>query len=338
MRLLIFRFSAMGDVALTVPALRAVLEPHADVTATLITRPFFAPFFNDIPRLTLHTPDLRRYGGVAGLRRLYRELQATGDYDAIIDLHDVLRTKVLRLFFRAAGVPVFVIDKGRKEKRALIKGRVTGPLKHTVERYLDVFRAAGLTPQMSPPPYVHTGKAAGPAAEGSPPLGIAPLARHALKSWPEEQMAALLQLLRERHPATRFYLFGGPEERPALERIAAAAGDAAQLTLDLPLAEQLALMRQMRVFISMDSSNMHLAALLGVPVVSVWGATHPWAGFAPWGVDEHLMVQIPRDELPCRPCTVYGKGTCHRGDLACLARITPEMVAEKVEGVMRDEE
>ena len=337
MRLLIFRFSAMGDVALTVPALRAVLDPYAEIEATLVTRPLFAPFFNDIPRLTLHTPDLRRYGGVAGLRRLFRELQATGDYDAVIDLHDVLRTKVLRLFFRAAGVPVHVIDKGRKEKRALIKGRVTGPLKHTVERYLDVFRAAGLTQQPTTPPYIQVTATPKDSAAGDPPLGIAPLARHTLKSWPEEKMQDLLRLLRERYPAARIYLFGGPEERPALERLAAAAGDAAQLTLVLPLAEQLALMQQMRVFISMDSSNMHLAALLGVPVVSVWGATHPWAGFSPWGGDEQGMVQIPREELPCRPCTVYGKGSCRRKDLACLNRITPERVAEKVEEVMRDE-
>ncbi len=334
MRLLIFRFSAMGDVALTVPALRAVLEPHAEVTATLVTRPLFAPFFAGLPRLTLITPDLGRYGGVAGLRRLYRELQATGDYDAVIDLHDVLRTQVLRLFFRAAGVPVYVIDKGRREKRALIKGRAAGPLKHTVVRYLDVFRKAGLTPQMPPPPYIHTGDTSVPAAAGFPALGFAPLARHALKTWPEEQMTALLQLLGERYPAARFYLFGGPEERPALERLAAAAGDAAQLTLDMPLQEQLALMRQMKVFVSMDSSNMHLAALLGVPVVSVWGATHPWAGFTPWGGDEQLMVQIPREELPCRPCTVYGKGSCRRGDLACLTRITPERVAERIDEAM----
>ncbi len=335
MRLLVFRFSAMGDVALTVPALRAVLESHAEITATLVTRPLFAPFFNDIPRLALLTPDLRRYGGVAGLRRLYHGLRATGDYDAVIDLHDVLRTKVLRLFFHAAGVPVYVIDKGRREKGALIKGKVNGPLRHTVERYLDVFRAAGLTPQPTTPPYIHVAAAEELLAEGDPPLGIAPLARHTLKSWPEEKMKDLLRLLRERHPAARFYLFGGPEERPALERLA--AGDA-QLTLDLPLAGQLALMRQMKVFVSMDSSNMHLAALLDVPVVSVWGATHPWAGFGPWGGDKHLMVQISREELPCRPCTVYGKGSCRRKDLACLNHITPEMVMEKVEEVMGNEE
>ena len=335
MRLLVFRFSAMGDVALTVPALRAVLEPHAEDTVTLVTRPVFAPFFEAIPRLTLLTPDLNDYRGLTGLWRLYREIRKKDTYDAVIDLHDVLRTKVLRFFFRRAGVPVYVIDKGRKEKRALIKGRAAGPLKHTVERYLDVFRKAGLTPQMPPPPYIHTGDTSVPAAAGSPALGLAPLARHALKTWPEEQMKALLQLLRARYPAAHFYLFGGPEERPALERLAAAAGDAAQLTFDMPLQEQLALMRQMKVFISMDSSNMHLAALLGVPVISLWGATHPYTGFAPWGGEEQWMVQIPKEELPCRPCTIYGKGSCRRGDLACLTRITPEMVAERIDKAIR---
>ncbi len=333
MRLLALRFSAMGDVALTLPALRAVLAAHPSLQITLVTRPLFAAFYSGLPRLTLVTPDLRRYGGVAGLRRLYRELAATGPYDAVADLHDVLRTKVLRLFFRTAGVPVYVIDKGRKEKRALLRGRVSGPLKHTVERYLDLFRAMGLTPQITPPPWLQV-EGAAPVAAGDPPIGIAPRARHALKTWPEEQMVAFVRLLRQRHPAARIYLFGGPEDEESLARLAAAAGDAARHTLDLPLAAQLALMRQMRVMVSMDSANMHLAALMGVPVVSVWGATHPWAGFAPWGGDERLIVQVPREELPCRPCTIYGKGTCRRGDLACLTRITPEKVLEKVEAAL----
>ncbi len=330
MRLLIFRLSAMGDVALTVPALRAVLEPHAEISATLVTRKAFAPFFEGIPRLKLYTPDLKNYRGLSGLRRLYREIRRQGTYDAVIDLHDVLRTKVLRFFFRRAGLPVYVIDKGRKEKRALVKGKIFRPLPHTVERYLDVFRAAGIAPRKTGGPWIRIKETKEEQVSGTPALGIAPLARHALKSWPLDRMAALLQLLADQHPQIRFYLFGGQEEASQLETLAAATGGRATLTTHLSLPQQLALMRQMDAVISMDSANMHLAALLGVPVVSVWGATHPYAGFAPWGSDENLQVQIPKEELPCRPCTVYGKGSCRRDDLACLRRITPEMVAEMV--------
>ncbi len=336
MRLLIFRLSAMGDVALTVPALRAVLEPHAEISATLVTRPVFAPFFEEIPRLNLFTPDLKKYAGLTGLRRLYKEIRQQEDYDTVIDLHDVLRTKVLRFFFSQAGIPVHVIDKGRKEKRELVKGKIFRPLKHTVERYLDVFRSAGIDPHIPRGPFIRTSTETGLPVEGAPPVGLAPLARHVLKSWPPEQMSRLMQLLTGQHPEVRFYLFGGPEERPALEALLATpAGRQAVITTDLPLPQQLALMRRMEVVVSMDSSNMHLAALMGVPVVSVWGATHPYAGFAPWDSDPALQIQIPKEELPCRPCTVYGKGSCRRGDLACLRHITPEMVAEKITEVLR---
>jgi len=80
----------------------------------------------------------------------------------------------------------------------------------------------------------------------------------------------------------------------------------------------------------MDSSNMHLAAMLGVETVSIWGATHPRAGFTAWGMPEENQIQIPDTELTCRPCTIYGKGECRRGDLACLEWLTPEVVLEKI--------
>ena len=80
----------------------------------------------------------------------------------------------------------------------------------------------------------------------------------------------------------------------------------------------------------MDSGNMHLAALSGVPVLSIWGATHPDAGFGPWGQGEEAILQIPTDELTCRPCSVFGNKPCWRGDLACLTSISVETVAAGV--------
>jgi len=84
--------------------------------------------------------------------------------------------------------------------------------------------------------------------------------------------------------------------------------------------------------ISMDSANMHLASLFGVPVVSVWGATHPFAGFMGFGQSPDRAVQI--DDLECRPCSVFGNKPCFRGDHACMEWITPERVLEKVGQVL----
>ena len=72
-----------------------------------------------------------------------------------------------------------------------------------------------------------------------------------------------------------------------------------------------------------------MAALAGVPVLSIWGGTHPDVGFAPLGINPEI-VQISRDELPCRPCSVFGRETCYIGGFHCLTRITPEVIADQV--------
>ncbi|MEG0191459.1 MAG: glycosyltransferase family 9 protein, partial [Lachnospiraceae bacterium] len=85
------------------------------------------------------------------------------------------------------------------------------------------------------------------------------------------------------------------------------------------------------VMLSMDSANMHLASLVGIPVVSVWGATHPYAGFMGWKQQPDHTVQV---DLSCRPCSVYGQKPCFRGDYACLMQITPRQVIEKIERII----
>ena len=91
-------------------------------------------------------------------------------------------------------------------------------------------------------------------------------------------------------------------------------------------------MSTLDIMISMDSANMHLASLVGIPVVSIWGATHPYAGFMGWGQSIDNAIQI---DLPCRPCSIYGNKPCMRGDYACLKNISPEQIVEKVEAVIR---
>jgi ADP-heptose:LPS heptosyltransferase len=79
---------------------------------------------------------------------------------------------------------------------------------------------------------------------------------------------------------------------------------------------------------------MHLAALSGIPVASIWGATHPDAGFGPWGQGEEAVLQIPTDVLTCRPCSVFGNKPCWRGDLACMNDISVDAVAERVKEIL----
>ena len=99
----------------------------------------------------------------------------------------------------------------------------------------------------------------------------------------------------------------------------------------LNLDEELALMSRLDLMIAMDSSNMHMAALTGTKVISIWGGTDPLTGFGAWMQPEDYSIRIPVDELTCRPCTIYGKGECRRGDFACMNWLTPEMVFRKIE-------
>jgi len=162
-------------------------------------------------------------------------------------------------------------------------------------------------------------------------IGVAPYAKHKLKMWPEENMIRLLELISEKHKA-RYWLFGGVEES---ERLADFQSKVVGYynTAELNLDEELALMSKLDMMIAMDSSNMHMAALVGTKVISIWGGTDPLSGFGAWMQPEDYSIRIPIDELTCRPCTTYGKGECRRGDLACMNWLTPEMVFQKIDNL-----
>lgn len=337
--ILVLRFSALGDVAMTVPPLRLLLAQYPHDRVTMVTRRGFAPLFQGLsPNLCVHEVDLSRYKGLCGLFRLSSELLALRP-DLVADLHDVLRTKVIRWRLRLTGLPVNHIDKGRRQKhrltRPLLRRRTL--LKHTVRRYMDVFlsldrplRPLSL-PSMPLPPYTSALRALAGDKGVDRWVGIAPFARHKGKVYPPELMREALALLAGGKDV-RVFLFGGGEKEKALCR--AWAGEKDNVTSvvgELTFAEELALISRLDVMLSMDSANQHLAALFSTPTVTVWGATHPAAGFSAWGSDAERWVQL---DLPCRPCSIYGNKPCRHKDYACLTHIPPAAVAAKVKDVL----
>jgi ADP-heptose:LPS heptosyltransferase len=337
MRLLVIRTSAMGDVALMTPVIKGMREQFPDAELVIITRPVFKPFFSSIEGLTLIFPDLKkRHKGFLGLFRLFKDISRQSHIDHVIDLHDVLRSKLLRSFFRLSGVAVSVIDKGRGEKRSLINGKKKARLKHSVERYCDVFAKAGFP--------VVPSKGSGIVASqriksdvlfvqgvpGELNIGVAPYAKHILKVWPESNMVELLQLIAASYKC-RFWLFGGTEDSEKLTQLQTKIKGSTNLAGKLSLEEELSFMSNLDLMIAMDSSNMHMAALVGTKVISIWGGTDPLAGFSGWMQPDDFSIRIPIEELTCRPCTIYGKGVCKRGDFACMNWLTPEIVFKKIE-------
>jgi len=336
MHLLVIRTSSMGDVALTTPVLTALRKRYPETEVTLVTRPVFTPFFAPIEGLNLFTPDFNtKHKGFTGLIRLSRDIREQYRFDHVIDLHDVIRSRILRWIFRLYGIPASVIHKGRAEKKQVIKGKIRIPLKHTVEKYSDVFHKAGFTviPErvqpLNPSP-VAVSKITGlPLATDVINIGVAPYAKHELKIWPEEYMIRLLTLISEKSK-TRYWLFGGKDEFDRLISFHERVPESFVVSGEMSLREELDLMSNLDFMISMDSSNMHMAALSGTKVISIWGATDPITGFSAWQQPEDFTIRIPADELTCRPCTIYGKGKCRRGDFACMNWLTPEKVYERL--------
>lgn len=338
--LLVIRLSALGDVAMTVPVIDAVARRYPDLPVTVLSRPFVEPLFARLPsNVRFRGVDLQAYGGLGGILRLYRELKSEG-YAAVADLHDVLRTKILRMLFRLAGRRVAAIDKGRAGKRALTRERnkVFRPLPSSFQRYREVFARLGYPVDSSAFRSIY-GEGKGETAlfasavglseeeiDRNVLIGIAPFAAHRGKVLPEATLLRLLDLLCGK-PDRIVLLFGGKSEASVLETWASSRPAVRSVAGRLSLEGELALMSHLRVMVSMDSANMHLASLTATPVVSVWGATHPYAGFMGWHQRVEDAVQLG---LPCRPCSVFGNRPCRRGDYACLQGVKAEEIEEAV--------
>lgn len=340
-RLLVIRFSAMGDVAMTVPVVTLLARQHPDLRITMLTRHKFVPLFEWVPsNVEVRGIDLNSYKGLLGLERLFSQLHRQ-DFDAVADLHDVLRTKYLHSRFRMTHARVAVIDKQRKQKRAFLGHALDHePLRPMFERYADVFRSLGLSLtldsskplfDLSKEDYIPIHQFAGRKAKGERWIGIAPFAAHSPKVYPLERMQEIANTCADY--GYRVFLFGAGDKETAememweTEGIMSVCGRLGGLHNELLLISQLDLM------LCMDSANMHLAAMLGIPTLSVWGATHPCAGFMAWGTTRENIVEIA--DLPCRPCSIYGSRPCKINDFRCMKDIQPEAIMQRIEAVLR---
>ena len=330
---LVFRFSALGDVAMTVPVIKILLTQHPDLQITFVSTGFVQPLFEGIDRLHFYAVDLKgKHKGVKGLYRLFKELKRLHSFDAVADLHNVLRTQMLRFFFSLNKTKMAFIDKGRAEKNQLTRkeNKKLHPLKSTFNRYADVFASLNLPIELN----VKQGiKDIAPKIEieeykkqGFKIIGVASFAKHREKMYPLDQMKEVVRQLNEQADI-KIYLFVSAAEAVVLQEWQQAFQNTESLAGKMNFAKELEWIAQLDLMVSMDSANMHLASLFGVPVVSIWGATHPFAGFYGWGQTEDNIVQV---DLYCRPCSVFGNRPCYRGDWACMHSIAPDTIVKKI--------
>ena len=348
-RLLVMRFSAMGDAAMTVPVLYALATQHPELRITMLTRTRFVPMFEWLPaNVQVRGIDFAEQDGIIGLTKIYNRLKK-GNFDAVADLHDVLRSKYIRTCFAMAGTKVATVDKGRKEKKELIgEGQTHAALKPMTERYAEVFRALGFPIDLTKPvkidlrneDFLPIRNGVGRKQEGEKWVGVAPFAAHAQKIYPLDKMQQVVNALADE--GCKVLLFGaGKKEGDILKtwenpQLSTLNSQLSTLNSQLStiqsvcgklggLKNEMLLMSQLDLMISMDSANMHIASIFGIPTLSIWGATHPKAGFSGYGQKAENELQT---DLPCRPCSIYGKKPCKWGDLRCM-NIPPETVVEK---------
>lgn len=319
--ILAYRFSAFGDVAMTVPVVTEFLEQNPEVQIVFVTRKNFSDLFEGVPNLIFKGVNIDDYKGVFGLRKLAKELITEFNPHYIADLHDVIRTKILNRIFSRKNYRVAVISKGKDEKEHLtdIWNLEKKPLKKTTERYADVFRDLGFSVELS-----HQYRTVSLQKNG---IGFAPFAQHEGKMLPLEKSFELAKHLSEKY---RIYFFGGGKhEVETLDNWVSQIPNAENVAGKLSLKEELSKIAGLEIMISMDSANMHLASLVGTRCISVWGSTHPYAGFLGYGQSEDDVVHIK--DLTCRPCSVFGDKKCYRGDWACLHEINIQQVIDKIE-------
>lgn len=341
---LALRFSALGDVVMTIPALYSACRAHKDDTIVMVTRRSMASLFVNRPdNLIVEGVDLDEYKGVGGMIRLWNTMRQRYGINAVVDLHDVLRTKIIRFVARLSGVPVYHIDKGRGEKKRLTRrtDKVMLPLKHSIDRYCETLARAslacegefdGLYDRTGVNPEVYSAITA-PKKDGEVWIGIAPFAKHEGKIYPINLMEQVLRELSGRKGTKVFLYGGGPYEQKILGEWARKYPSTVSLAgkkYGFPV--ELALLHDLDAVITMDSANMHMAAIAGAPVIAVWGATHPYCGFGGWRVPDENNIQLP---VPCRPCSVFGNKPCLHGDRHCMANIKPTVITSRVDELVK---
>ena len=339
----------MGDVAMVVPVVYSVAKAYPDVRITVLSRGYARAFFEGLAdNVHFMEADVKHeYHGIRGLNALYRRLAAK-QFTAVADLHGVLRSGYLRLRFNLNRYPVEHIDKHRKGRHRIVAKRHKQLTQQptSFQNYLDVFRKLGY------PVDIHfhsifdttpTGKGdlgQLPAAlsslvsSGAPLIGLAPFAAHEGKVYPPALMQQVIEHLTKQYPQGRIFLFGrGANEDHYFDIWSQLYSQCVHVGKRVEsIQQELILMSHLQVMVSMDSSNMHMASLVGLPVVSVWGATHPYAGFMGWGQSQENAVQV---DLDCRPRSIFGQKPCRRGDFACMRSIPPTAIIEKVERILR---
>ena len=309
-RILVYRLSALGDVAILQPVVIQRAKECPNVLFLVAGPGLLAPLFEGVDNIQ-YIP-IKKQSSI----KLYKQLSAYKP-TMMADMHFVLRSIGLDWLFRLHGIPVKSIRKKGGENKPVWKrydqvlDRCKLPksnvLENTASKYWDVR-----------------------PAKGEAIIGIAPYSQQIGKIWQKDYMQELIRLLSS-FDHYKIVLFGDKKESEELNSWAEKYNNVKSIAGTLPFNEELKVISSLNVMVSMDSANMHFASCVGTPVISLWGATHPKNGFYGWRQDPAWAIQ---SNLPCRPCSKFGKKPCRYNSYPCFSAITPQDVLSEIQKIL----
>lgn len=336
--ILILRLSAIGDVLLTTPLVRALRVRHPKAEIIFVTRLGFQPLLEHNPRLTgvvgwdpgsgAQTL-VEALGGPTALKRFTHQL----------DLQGNLRSRQLR--WRLGG-QWQTYPHHRVARSLLIRAKKNRyrDQRPVPERYFDAAEGLDVVPDGGSLE-IFLSRGSIDTAERflrtftRQVIGIAPGASHATKQWPVHHWIGLARRLIEQ--GNDVVVLGGAMDRDTADAIVGSVGNseteigriASAAGMDLPATA--ALLRKCRALVAGDTGQMHLATAVGAPVVALFGPTVEAFGFFPYRA-KAAVVQL---DLACRPCSAHGGPACPLKHHRCLQDLQPDLVLEALRKLPR---
>lgn len=339
-RIAVVRFSSLGDLILTLPALKILRERFPLASIDLIVKRQYAAVFDSCPSIDGVIPfDKTAADSTSPFGDLVRTVRSSR-YDLLLDWHGTLRSRSLSILGGARRVIRF--RKGSLRRRFLVATKIRiGEFPRTAERYARTIPGWQCGSPLPGPILTlqeQERSIAGDLLEQSLPpgngplIGFAPGARHATKRWPAERFADLAESIQASIPAIRgIVLFGDESERTLAESIRL-SGSSRSLNLagKLTIRQTAAVMAHCHLLVSNDTGLMHLATAVAVPVIALFGPTSREFGFFPMG-EHNRVIEQP---LPCRPCSLHGSAICPIGTHACMTSIGVERIVTEIDSVL----
>ena len=320
---------------MTVPVISVLRKKYPNTKITILTTVFFSELFNQIPNINFLFFE-NKHKNILGLFSITVEITRL-KVDYIIDLHNVLRTKIIKALINPLNlfkIPFFKIDKGRAEKKRIINGTGRKKLKSMHQRYADVFSSLEMTldlKQFKPYKKLEIRNKNYSFLNSKKMIGIAPFAKHSCKEYSMENILKIINSISDKFCVI---LFGAPgDEQSRLEKVAQQKDNVYSIAGKVVLSEQMTIMSNLDLMVSMDSANGHIASLFGINVISIWGATHPCLGYAAFGQSEQNSITPSLEKYPRIPVSIYG-AKCPNEYIDSINDIKVEEVIKRIKQVI----